>query len=136
MVMELEKLEGKRVLFGKNRTLLPEEVKLLTRRRGVGKVIHHDAPKLPLPLEVDGVDERLLAREVAVDRSGADVRLFGDERDRGPVKATLGKELESGFEDGVALVVRSLAHDGMNVHSLRRTRAFVKRGFGKKSSAC
>src|SRR5207253_15522 len=83
----------------------PERVGLIGRRicGRVGAAVERAVAILE-HVEVEGVDHRLLAREVEIDRAHGDAGLARDGGHRGVVKPEAADESERGGEDRIALL--------------------------------
>src|SRR5688572_1818607 len=92
VVMELEELDGLRVVHREATDATPELVEDRPRWRGHVELAKHGVRELGFVVLVEEIDERLFALEVAIDRPCADLRARGDVRDRRPVEASLCEE--------------------------------------------
>ncbi len=86
----------------------PEGAGLVARRGGGVDGVGHGGRERLLAVAVDRVDERLLGREVAVDRAHRDAGAPGDLRHPGAVEAALGEQGERGAHDRVPAVGRRI----------------------------
>ncbi|HEY1810794.1 MAG TPA: hypothetical protein VGG74_00470 [Kofleriaceae bacterium] len=104
MVVELEKHERCVVRCREGGHAIPERAKQLASAIDRGKRCDDVLREPLLLLAIERVDERFLRLEVAIDRSGADLRTLGDFGNRDAVEAALDKQVERRLHDRLAFV--------------------------------
>jgi hypothetical protein len=104
VVVELEEGEAQGLSDGVLDHAVPQRAELLAGDRVDGEALEDPAGQPVLLAAVQLVDDRLLRREVAVDRAGADAGGRGQLGHRGAVEAALDEQGQAGVEDGLALV--------------------------------